>query len=642
MRYPLFGLIIIVIAVIVIVNLDVINWRAVLPRFFLSQVVPGPNEAAFYFSPDSGEYEENDIFAVELRINTSAAITSIKAYLNFDQTNISVTNLDPTASVFSTEWENTYNNTTGEIKMQRSEPTPGHNGDGLIAEITFQATNSGEATISYDASCLALKSDDTNILNLTISTEASFTINEPEPPPSDSTPPYTTGHNPAKGTTDVASSTNIVVQVKDAGAGVDISSIVMQVEGIEVTPTITGSSANYTLTYNPPTNFSYDQVVNVTVDADDLAVPANTMTQDNYSFTVESAPVCTDCGLGTPTTNPTTPEAGQSFTISCPANSNTYDCINAYANSNECVFSNWSGNNALFDCSGLTVGNHTAKCEAITGTGSSCCADEKTNSFSVVDSTAPVRYDAYPTGILASGTTEINISLTTNETATCRYSTSAGTSYDAMTNTFSETGSVSHSNLITGLSSGSSYAFYVRCQDSSNNKNTDDLAIEFSVSEPPPSNGGDGGGGGAADTTAPNISNVQVSILSESSVSITWTTDEISTSQVECGTTEAYGSFTTLDPSLVTAHKVKLTKLTTKTLYYFRVISEDNSGNKAVSEGKTFRLLVGDFNGDGKVNIFDFSILLSNWKKNKPAYDLNQDGIINIFDLSILLSNWFK
>jgi hypothetical protein len=52
-------------------------------------------------------------------------------------------------------------------------------------------------------------------------------------------------------------------------------------------------------------------------------------------------------------------------------------------------------------------------------------------------------------------------------------------------------------------------------------------------------------------------------------------------------------------------------------------------------QGKT-----GDLNGDGVVNIFDLSILLSNWGTSNQNADLNNDGVVNIFDLSILLSNW--
>ena len=94
--------------------------------------------------------------------------------------------------------------------------------------------------------------------------------------------PYTSGHNPADSANSVPVDTNIVVHVLDDGSGVDQSTIVMTVEGTVVTPAITGSSSDYTLTYDPPADFGYLQVVDVTIDASDLA--SNAMTQDAYSF----------------------------------------------------------------------------------------------------------------------------------------------------------------------------------------------------------------------------------------------------------------------------------------------------------------------------------------------------------------------
>jgi|GEM_PF-5685512 len=52
----------------------------------------------------------------------------------------------------------------------------------------------------------------------------------------------------------------------------------------------------------------------------------------------------------------------------------------------------------------------------------------------------------------------------------------------------------------------------------------------------------------------------------------------------------------------------------------------------------------GDLNADGKVNVFDMSVLLNDWHKGATSgpSDLNGDKKINVFDLSILLSNWTK
>jgi hypothetical protein len=101
-------------------------------------------------------------------------------------------------------------------------------------------------------------------------------------------PPYTTGHSPAPSATDVNPNTNIVVHVKDDGSGVYQSKIVMTVEGTPITPAITGSPSDYTLTYDPPADFALGQVIDVTVDAQDGAATPNIMPQDAYSFTITS------------------------------------------------------------------------------------------------------------------------------------------------------------------------------------------------------------------------------------------------------------------------------------------------------------------------------------------------------------------
>jgi Concanavalin A-like lectin/glucanases superfamily/Purple acid Phosphatase, N-terminal domain/Dockerin type I domain/Glycosyl hydrolase family 26 len=103
-------------------------------------------------------------------------------------------------------------------------------------------------------------------------------------------------------------------------------------------------------------------------------------------------------------------------------------------------------------------------------------------SFSTTsDTTPPSLSGGQPSGTLAAGTTQATISLSTNEAATCRYSTSSGVAYNSMTNAFSTTGSLSHSSTISGLSNGNSYSYYVKCQDSSGNANANDYMISFSV-----------------------------------------------------------------------------------------------------------------------------------------------------------------
>jgi hypothetical protein len=96
------------------------------------------------------------------------------------------------------------------------------------------------------------------------------------------------------------------------------------------------------------------------------------------------------------------------------------------------------------------------------------------------------------------------------------------------------------------------------------------------------------GAGGGGDTTAPVISNTAASGVSSSGATIAWTTNEASDSQVEYGPTTAYGSSTSRDPALVTAHAVTLTGLSQATLYHVRVHSRDAAGNQATSPDFAF------------------------------------------------------
>lgn len=103
----------------------------------------------------------------------------------------------------------------------------------------------------------------------------------------------------------------------------------------------------------------------------------------------------------------------------------------------------------------------------------------------VGDTTPPTRSGAQPAGALAAGTTQTAVGLATGEPATCRFATTPGVSYAAMTGAFTTTGGIAHSMTISGLIGGGNYAYYVRCQDTSANANLDDFPISFSVAAIP-------------------------------------------------------------------------------------------------------------------------------------------------------------
>ncbi len=97
-----------------------------------------------------------------------------------------------------------------------------------------------------------------------------------------------------------------------------------------------------------------------------------------------------------------------------------------------------------------------------------------------IDSDAPTLSASSPSGTFDSGTTSATLSLTTDETATCKYGTIANSTYANIPNTFTTTNSTSHSQTLTNLAAGD-YNYYVRCQDSLINTNATDYEISFSI-----------------------------------------------------------------------------------------------------------------------------------------------------------------
>lgn len=83
------------------------------------------------------------------------------------------------------------------------------------------------------------------------------------------------------------------------------------------------------------------------------------------------------------------------------------------------------------------------------------------------------------------------------------------------------------------------------------------------------------------------ISSIATSTPTATSATITWTTDEAATSQINYGTTTAYGTASS-SAALVTSHSITLTGLTVDTTYHFQVVSVDSQSNTATSSDQTF------------------------------------------------------
>jgi hypothetical protein len=130
-----------------------------------------------------------------------------------------------------------------------------------------------------------------------------------------------------------------------------------------------------------------------------------------------------------------------------------------------------------------------------------------------------------------------------------------------------------HTVSLSGLAPSTLYHYRVKSMDNSGN-----MAISgdstFITATP--------------DTTPPVLGAIQATAVTRSEAVILWSSDEPADSQVEYGTTTAYGSVTPLDSTLVTSHTVSLSGLAPSTLYHYHVKSRDGSGNPAVSADFTF------------------------------------------------------
>jgi len=91
--------------------------------------------------------------------------------------------------------------------------------------------------------------------------------------------------------------------------------------------------------------------------------------------------------------------------------------------------------------------------------------------------------------------TTANLSIGTNEQATCRYSGSQGIAFENMTDNFTSTNSTTHWVYFSGLSHSTTYHYYVRCKDVNDNIVATDYAASFTTHKPKTGGGGGGGGG---------------------------------------------------------------------------------------------------------------------------------------------------
>ncbi|HBG46065.1 MAG TPA: hypothetical protein DDW94_03655 [Deltaproteobacteria bacterium] len=228
------------------------------------------------------------------------------------------------------------------------------------------------------------------------------------------------------------------------------------------------------------------------------------------------------------------------------------------------------GNVTSYNVASLSNGSYYFAVTAYNTNGKESAYSNEGSKAIANDVTAPVISGVY-SGSITADTAVINWMTDEASTSQVEYGLTASYGYSTTLDTAART---THSQTINGLAADTTYNFRVRSVDSTGNAA---ISGNYTFKTEPP-----------ADTAPPVISNVQVTDITSTSAVVSWTTDELATSQVEFGTSGSYSASTPIKTALTTVHSVLVDGLQSFTTYDFRAVSSDAVGNNATSEGMTF------------------------------------------------------
>lgn len=352
----------------------------------------------------------------------------------------------------------------------------------------------------------------------------------------DTTPPAVTSRQPAAGAVRVDPSTAPSVTFSEPVAA-GATFVLKDGQGASVAGASSYNSATKTLTFTPGTALTASATYTASVTATDLA--GNTMASpDTWSFTVNGPQTC-PCSLFGPAETPTAPDVsdsggavqlGVAFTPTTDGQISGVKFWKGPGNTGSHSGSLWS-----------SAGQQLA-----TGTFS----NETDSGWQTLSFATPVSVTAGTTYVASYGSSSGNWSATFGQFDT------AGFTWPPLSVPANAGRYVYGSGAVfPGNASGSNYW----------------VDVVFTASGQPAA---------PADTTPPAVSDVAVA-TSGSTATVTWTTDEPSSTSVSYGTTSALGQ--TATGASGTSHTVTLSGLTSGATYSYRVTSADAAGNSTTA-----------------------------------------------------------
>ena len=161
--------------------------------------------------------------------------------------------------------------------------------------------------------------------------------------------------------------------------------------------------------------------------------------------------------------------------------------------------------------------------------------------------------------------TSATINWTTNSSSNSYATYSSHSDMSSSTETGNDVSTTTHSINITGLTAGTKYYFFVESGISVDNNATSYYSFITS-----------------SDTTGPVITfnkNTQITDISDTAATISWTTNEASTAKVSYGLTNGSYTWNSQNTNLNIDHSINLTGLTASTTYRFKIESTDANNN---------------------------------------------------------------